>query len=101
MHSDMEKLSKLITEYSLKVSKGSKVLIEGDPTETSQLHLNLHKELLKKGGIPFHKLTLGDCDYLNLMYGDEQQFHSIAEDNKNQSFQFFKFLSLEEGFLLN
>lgn len=82
MHSEIEKLAKLITEYSVEVSQGDRVLIDGDPTGARLLYLCLHKEILKKGGIPFHKLTLGDCDYLNLIYGKEFQFRSFAEDDR-------------------
>ena len=82
MYSEIENLAKLVVEHSVEVKKGEKVLIEGDPTGTSLLHLYLHKEILKQGGIPIHKLIPGDCDYLNLVYGDEFQFQAMAEDDK-------------------
>ena len=82
MHAEITKLAQLITDYCVGVGKGDKVLIDGDPAGTSQLLISLHEEILKRGGIPFHKLTLGECDYLNLAYGQEFQFQSFAEDDK-------------------
>ena len=82
MNFDNNKLAKIITEYSVGVDNEDKVLVDGDPISTSQIHINLHKEILKRGGIPIHKLTLEDCDYLNLMYGDENQYRLIAEEDK-------------------
>ena len=82
MRSEIEKLAKLITEYSVNVGKGDKVLIDGDPTGTPLIHLGLHQEILKRGGVPFHKSTLGDQDYLNWEYADEFQYRTFAEDDK-------------------
>ena len=81
MYSQIENLVKLVVEYSVEVKKGERVLIDGDPTGTPLLHLNLHKEILKKGGVPFHKSQLGDLDYVNLVYATEDQLRAFAEDD--------------------
>jgi aminopeptidase len=81
MYSQIEKLAKLVVEYSAEVKKGERVLIDGDPTGTPLLHLNLHKEILKKGAVPFHKSQLGDLDYVNLVHAEESQLRAIAEDD--------------------
>jgi len=81
MHTGVEKLAQLITSYCVEVGKGDKVLIDGDPTAASLLHIYLHEEILKAGGVPFHKLTLGDCDFLNMVYADTSQYEAFVQDD--------------------
>jgi len=81
MYSEIENLAKLIVEHSVEVKKGERVIIDGDPTGTPLLHLCLHREILRKGGIPFHKSQLGDLDYVNLKYAKEYQLRTFAEDD--------------------
>lgn len=82
MYSGIKKLAELITAYSVEVGEGDRVLIDGDPTATSLIHIYLHEEVLKRGGIPFHKLTLGECDYLNMVHASELQYQAFVEDDQ-------------------
>jgi aminopeptidase len=83
MRSEIKQLSQLITDYSVGIKRGDRVLIDSDPTGTSRLHVSLHEEILKRGGIPFHKLTLGECDFLNVTHAQDFQMEAFADDDKN------------------
>ena len=81
----LEKLAKLLVDYSVNVQPGEKVAIEGT-TLAEPLIANIYRRVLERGGFPHLLFDLPDQNEIFYKYANEQQlnyipmFHRTAVD---------------------
>lgn len=88
MDSRIEKLSKTIVNYSIKVKRNDKVLIQYESCKCNPLVKCLIKDIYEKGGIPFTKLIDNELNSLILENADSK---TIDEMVKVKSFEVDEF----------
>lgn len=68
----LNKLAKLLVNYSVKVKPGQKVHLIGWPS-AEPLFRELYKETLLAGGFPTMRIRMDEEDYLLYKYGSPEQ----------------------------
>lgn len=84
MDNRIEKLSRLLVEYSCSVKAGEKVLIEYEGAETKDLVKNIIDVIYEKGGIPFVNINDSEITRKILLNCTEEQIATMKSYKMKQ-----------------
>jgi len=90
-------LAKNLVNYSVKLQKGEKILIETVGTETEDLIKEIVKAVYEVGGIPYVNITLPAIQRELLMYSTEETLALRAESEQQFMAQMDAYIAVRSG----
>lgn len=96
----IETLAKNLINYSIKLQKGEKVLIENFSLQR-ELVVALVKEAYKAGGYPFVSLKDHQVDRALMIGGQEEQYHMMAQFEADVMSKMDAYIGLRSGNNIN
>lgn len=93
----VEKLSNLLVNYSCKVEKGEKVLIDFEGNEPKPLIRQLIKDIYKAGGHPYYTVRDGVLDREIMLGCEEDQLKALNDIKLHEMKQMDAYIAVRAG----
>lgn len=90
----MKKLAKILVNYSIKVQKNERILINMYSIESKQLIKYIIKEIYKNGGIPFVRIQDNELNSLLLKKTNKKRIQEIKKQAEEDNINFDSFIQI-------